>query len=104
LYFIGEVARVISLENVGEVDNDIAARLMQLLPQIKEVFKACMGETLLFIDHGKITFAAFSHYLKTAQSDARFKVVMNEGVQQRAYARCANKNGQSVGIDASREQ
>jgi hypothetical protein len=82
LYFVGNSADVFTLGSGREVDEATKIRLIQCASPIKDMFGAFMGEALFFADQGRLTFAAFSHYLKTSLTSASFKAVLESGLTQ----------------------
>jgi hypothetical protein len=82
LYFVGGSTEVFTLGPERRIDERINARLLQCVGPIKNMFGAFMGEALFFADEDRLTFAAFSHYLKTSLTDTHFPSVLEAGLSQ----------------------
>lgn len=80
LYFAGDSAEVFALGPQRDVDERTKERLIQCTGEIKNMFGAFMGEALFFADEKRLTFAAFSHYLKTSIGDTRLPEVLERGL------------------------
>lgn len=81
LYFIGASAEVFT-RDIGSVDTQTATKLLECAGPMREMFGAFMGEALFFAEGNRLTFGAFSHYLKTSLSDSRFPEVLARGLSQ----------------------
>lgn len=79
-YFSGDVSDAFDLSLIGELDEAIKLRLTTCMTTIREAFKSFMGESLFFIDEGRIVFGAFSQFLKTSVVHERFSSVMERGL------------------------
>jgi hypothetical protein len=80
LFFAGEAAAVFPLGSPHDVDDRVRERLINRTNDIKNMFGAFMGETLFFLDQDELTFAAFSHYLKTSLADKQLSDVLDRGL------------------------
>jgi len=81
LYFVGSESDAFSLSGNPGLSEASRASLRGYQASISEAFKAFAGEALFFVDDdGSITFAAFSHYLKTSVGHRQFASIVSRGL------------------------
>jgi hypothetical protein len=79
LYFAGQRGEAFALKPEYDFPDSLAERLKSSVAGLRNAFQAFMGEALFFVDGDVITFAGFSHYLKTASKHDRFNEVLEAG-------------------------
>lgn len=78
-YFVGDASDVFMLDALDDVDNIAKERIARALTPIRTAFKTFMGESLFFIDGARVTFAAFTPYLKSSVGHRSFSLVLERG-------------------------
>jgi hypothetical protein len=80
LYFVGDAAEVFSLGPDYTVDGRTRAMLLKYASEIRSMFRAFIGEALFFVHEQELTFAGFSHYLKTSVENENLSKVLDQGL------------------------
>jgi hypothetical protein len=78
-YFVGDEVEVYRL-GPGEPELPISSEIASMVRMIKALFRGDMGEMLFFEDCGVVTFAAFSHHLRTSLEHPEFDHVLRRGI------------------------
>jgi hypothetical protein len=82
LYFVGESAEIFTISGREQIQGPVRMRIFDCVRALRGMFEASMGEALFFVDEDRLTFAAFSHHLKTSLADAQFQNVLASGLEQ----------------------